>query len=273
VAGPLTPSPLLRQLADDLRIETDALLRVLEALDDTSWDMPTPAPGWLVRDQVSHLAYFDGAATTALVDPARFDAEAEVLTADPEFTDTVARDSRDLAPAALLQWFRDARANLIDEYVLADPSIRVPWYGSAMSPATGLTARIMETWAHGQDVVDAVGAERPPTQALRQVAHLGVRAFANSYRTRGRAVPNAPVYVRLAGPDGATWEWGEPEAADRVEGTAVDFCLVVTQRRHLDDVGLAVTGPVASEWMSIAQAYAGPAGSGRAPGQFGREGS
>ena len=186
VAGPLTPSPLLRQLADDLRIETDALLRVLEPLDDTSWDMPTPAPGWLVRDQVSHLAYFDVAATTALVDPARFDAEAEVLTTDPEFTDTVARDSRELAPAVLLQWFRDARASLIDEYALADPSVRVPWYGSAMSPATGLTARIMETWAHGQDVVDAVGAERPPTQALRQVAHLGVRAFANSYRTRGR---------------------------------------------------------------------------------------
>ena len=137
----------------------------------------------------------------------------------------------------LLQWFRDARASLIDEYVLADPSVRVPWYGSAMSPATGLTARIMETWAHGQDVVDAVGAERPPTQALRQVAHLGVHAFANSYRTRGRDAPDAPVYVRLAGPGGATWEWGEPEAADRVEGTAVDFCLVVTQRRHLDDVG------------------------------------
>jgi len=44
---------------------------------------------------------------------------------------------------------------------------------------------------------------------------------------------------------------------DRVEGSALDFCLVVTQRRHLDDTKLDVTGDHAREWLQIAQAFAG----------------
>jgi uncharacterized protein (TIGR03084 family) len=258
-------TPLLEQLAGDLRIETDALLRVLDGLDGASWDVVTPSPGWLVRDQISHLAYFDEAATTALLDPSRFVVEAEALSAVPDFTDVVARDHRALTPAALRSWFAEARDRLIDEYARAEPSRRVPWYGPAMSPAAGLTARIMETWAHGQDVVDAVGADRPPTRALRQVAHLGVRAFANSYRTRGLEPPDTPVHVVLTSPGGETWEWN-PDGEDRVEGSALDFCLVVTQRRHLDDVALTIGGPVASEWMTIAQAFAGPPGAGRPSG-------
>jgi hypothetical protein len=53
-----------------------------------------------------------------------------------------------------------------------------------------------------------------------------------------------------------------------VTGTALDFCLAVTQRRHLDDTALKVKGPAATEWMSIAQAFAGAPGGGRRPGQF-----
>jgi uncharacterized protein (TIGR03084 family) len=262
-------TPLLEQLAGDLQVETAALVRVLDALDAVTFDAPTPSPGWLVRDQISHLAYFDEAATTALLDPERFAVDAEALRATPHFTDAVARDHRELTPDVLLAWFAEARERLVTEYVNADPTVRVPWYGPAMSPAAGLTARIMETWAHGQDIVDAVGADRPPTRALRQVAHLGVRALANSYRTRGLEPPDASVHVVLTSPDGGIWEWNGDLAgggADRVEGAALDFCLVVTQRRHLDDVALTVTGPNAAGWMAIAQAFAGPPGAGRASG-------
>jgi uncharacterized protein (TIGR03084 family) len=125
----------------------------------------------------------------------------------------------------------------------------------------------METWAHGQDVVDTIGAQREPTDRLRHVAHLGVRARPNSYAANGRDVPPDPVEVRLVGPHGDAWSWNEG-AYDRVSGPALDFCLVVTQRRHLDDTQLVLEGPLAKEWMSIAQAFAGPPGSGREPGQF-----
>jgi uncharacterized protein (TIGR03084 family) len=92
----------------------------------------------------------------------------------------------------------------------------------------------------------------------------------HSYATNGLAAPTGDVYVELAGPNGATWTWGRPDNPDRISGTAEDFCLVATQRRHPADTDLTITGEDAEQWMSIAQAYAGPPGSGRQPGQFRR---
>jgi uncharacterized protein (TIGR03084 family) len=123
----------------------------------------------------------------------------------------------------------------------------------------------METWAHGQDVADALGAEREPTARLRHVAHIGVGARAFSYAAHGRALPDAPVRVELTAPDGATWTWGPPDAADRVTGPALDFALAITRRRHRDDLALRAEGPHAREWLEIGQAFAGPPGPGRAP--------
>jgi uncharacterized protein (TIGR03084 family) len=146
----------------------------------------------------------------------------------------------------------------------------VPWFGMHMSAASSLTARLMETWAHGQDIADALGTRREPTNRLRHVAHLGVAARPFSFANRGRPLPAQPVRVELLSPGRDMWLWGPPEAADRVTGSALDFCLAVTQRRHLDDTSLLISGPVATEWMSIAQAFAGPPGPGRRPGQFRR---
>ena len=165
-----------------------------------------------------------------------------------------------------------ARAAMVAAFAAADQSARVPWYGPEMSVASALTARIMETWAHGQDVFDACDRPHPVTSALRQVAHLGVRALPNSFISHRREVPNVPVAVELRSPEDGddVWSWGPADAADRVTGPAVDFCLVVTQRRHVTDTALVMHGAVATEWMSVAQAFAGGPGSGRTPGQFSR---
>ena len=260
-------------LCVDLVAETDVLTECLaegtRRFGAASGDTPTPAAGWNVRDQMAHLLFFDRAMTTAVVDPERFDAERAELAADPRgIAEGVAAATRAMSLDDVLARFADARAALIDAFTSAEPATRVPWYGPAMSLGAGMTARIMETWAHGQDVFDAFGLAHPVTSALRQVAHIGVRALPNSYRTRGLDVPDVPVRVELAGAHGELWEWGDADAADRVTGSAVDFCLVVTQRRHVDDTSLVRVGPVATEWMTIAQAFAGGAGRGRAPGQF-----
>jgi uncharacterized protein (TIGR03084 family) len=115
----------------------------------------------------------------------------------------------------------------------------------------------MEYWAHGQDIADGLGVARTPTARLRHICHLGVRTRGFSYAARGMTPPDVDVHVALVSPDGDTWTWGEPASADRVEGSALDFCLVVTQRRHVDDTALNVTGDAATEWMHIAQAFAG----------------
>jgi uncharacterized protein (TIGR03084 family) len=139
-----------------------------------------------------------------------------------------------------------------------------------MSAVSSITARIMETWAHGQDVADALDVERVPTDRLRHVAFIGARALPNSYQARGLSVPTTPVVVELQAPSGETWTFGPEDATDRVRGPALDFCLAVTQRRHLHDLDLDLDGAVAREWLSIAQAFAGPPGPGRKPGQFAR---
>jgi uncharacterized protein (TIGR03084 family) len=134
-----------------------------------------------------------------------------------------------------------------------------------MNALSFATARLMEYWAHGQDVADALGVRRQPTDRLRHICHLGVRTRGFSFANRGLPAPEGEVYVELAAPDGTTWTWGDPAAPDRVAGPAEDFALLVTQRRHRADVHLTVTGEAARAWLEVAQAFAGPPGPGRQP--------
>lgn len=259
----------LRALADDLALETASLLHLLDGLADADWERTTPAPGWTVGDQIAHLAYFDDMAVLGATDRAAFEHRrdhAPVVDAQGDrITERVAKQYRGTPPAALDAWFRRSRAELDAVFRALDPSTRVPWYGPDMSAAAMLTARIMETWAHGHDVADAVGAQWPVTAALRQVAHLCVRAVPNSFRAHGRPAPDVPIRVELTGPAGDVWAWGPDDAIDRVQGPALDLCLVATRRRHPSDTALVAEGPVATEWLTIAQAYAGPPGAGRPP--------
>jgi uncharacterized protein (TIGR03084 family) len=255
-------------VAEDLAAESAVLRELLAGLDEPGWRRDTPAAGWTIADQVSHLAHFDDVAVQSATDPDAFGMEKARIEAEGGIDpDRIAESYRDLSGAELLSWFDRSRARLVENFRDLDPSTRVPWFGPPMSAASSLTARIMETWAHGQDVADALGVVREPTARLRHVAHIGVGARAYSYAVNGREAPREPVRVELRGPDGATLAWGPDDAPDRVSGDALDFCLAVTQRRHLDDLELTITGPVAREWMSIAQAFAGAAGTGRAPGQ------
>jgi uncharacterized protein (TIGR03084 family) len=256
-------------LADDLAAESAVLRELLAPLPEEGWRAATPAAGWSVADQVSHLAYFDDVAVQSATDPDGFRETLQELvssgTIDP---DAIAAEFRDMSGAELLRWFDRSRAALLAAFRPLDPGLRVPWFGPAMSAASSLTARIMETWAHGQDVADTLGVTREPTDRLRHVAHIGVGARAYSYVVNGKEAPTTPIRVTLESPSGEVWTWGPEDAADTVTGPALDFCLAVTQRRHLDDVALTVTGPVATEWMSFAQAFAGAAGTGRKPGEF-----
>jgi uncharacterized protein (TIGR03084 family) len=246
-------------LADDLAAESAVLRALLVPLDEDGWHQPTPAAGWSVLDQVTHLAWFDEAAVRSALQPEVF--AAEQANPDP---DGVASAQRGRSGADVLAWFDDARSRLLAAFRGLDPALRVPWYGPPMSAASAVTARIMETWAHGQDVADTLGVRREPTARLRHVAHIGIGARTYSYVVNGKQPTAAPIRVELAAPEGGTWTWGPDDAPDRVAGPALDFCLAVTQRRHLADMALEVSGPVATEWMGFAQAYAGPAGTGRA---------
>jgi uncharacterized protein (TIGR03084 family) len=251
VAGDLGP------LLADLRAESDDLDTILVGGGPDAPRTPTPAVGWSVGDTIGHLWFFDREGRRALEDPAGFTAGLEAITADPDkFMASHLAKIRRMGESLLPAW-REERRLIIAALEQADPESRVPWYGPSMSPMSFATARLMETWAHGQDIVDALGTHRTPTDRLRHIARLGYRTRAFSYAVKGRPVPEAPVFVLLTAPGGAQWAWGDPHAVDRIEGPALDFCLLVTQRRLADDLALHVTGDAAVEWMSIAQAFAG----------------
>ena len=252
-------------ICDDTAAEHAVLDALVAGLDEDGWDTPTPSAGWTVRDQISHLWFFDQRALMAMTDAEAFEADKARLLAGPTVTDASVEPGRAMSGAALLDAWRADRERLLAEARHLDPSARVAWYGPSMAARSFITARLMETWAHGQDVVDALGASRPATARLKHVAHIGVRARPFSYAIHGKAVPEVDVHVRLRGPDGDEWTWNDPSSADVVAGDALDFCLVVTQRRHVDDTDLEISGEAASEWISIAQAFAGPPGPGREP--------
>jgi uncharacterized protein (TIGR03084 family) len=270
-----TQAAVLRQVTADLAAETSELAAVLSRLKPQDWDSDTPAEGWTIRDQVTHLAFFDDATLLAITDPAAFDAQrTDLLAFGDRFPDVVAAQYRHRGGRDCLDWFLHSRQALLAAYLAADPRLRLPWYGPDMGPASSVTGRLMETWAHGQDILDTLGERSEPTARLRHIADLGVRTFAFNFRLRGLTVPDVPVRVELTGPgdpDGPgeeRWTWGPEGAANSVEGDAAAFCLVVTQRRNVADAGLTVTGPVAAEWLRIAQAFAGAATDTRPPGSF-----
>ena len=254
--------PDLTALLSDLRDEQADLRAVLETAD---LDARTPAEGWDVRDAVSHLAGSDEEATKAVTTPQLFVAGLPSVVADVDgFLTGQLTSRRGYSREQLVQTWQDGFDAMVSAFAEVEPGTKVPWYGPPMSPPSFATARLMEYWAHGQDVADAVGVRRTPTDRLRHVCHLGFRTRGFSYAVRGRQVPDVDVSLALTAPDGSTWRFGPADAAQCVTGPALDFCLLVTQRRHRDDLALVAAGDAADEWLDIAQCFAGPPGPGRA---------
>jgi uncharacterized protein (TIGR03084 family) len=261
---PMDPAAVLA----DLDAEGQQLDALVAGLPDDGWRRPTPAAGWTVAHQIAHLAWTDAQALLAVTDGAAFRAGLAQAAADPQgVVDATAQQGAAQPPADLLVRWRAGRAAVQRALAAVPVGAKLPWFGPPMGPASMATARLMETWAHGQDVADALGAVPRPTGRLRNVAHLGVRTRDFAYAVHGMAPPAEPFRVELAGPDGTRWTWGPDGARQRVTGPALDFCLLVTQRRHRADLALLAVGADADRWLDIAQAFAGPPGSGRAPGQ------
>ena len=259
-------SDLLDQVLTDLAAEGAALDELVAPLDDSGWRTPTPAAGWDIATQVAHLAWTDEVAVFAGIDKAAWDQVVLQAIGDPEgFVDTEALAGAKADPSEILDRWRAARATLRETLRTFPAGEKMPWFGPPMSPTSMATARFMETWAHGLDVAEALGVSPAPTDRIRHIAHLGVRTRNYAYSVQSLEPPAEEFRIELRSPSGELWEWGPVEAAQSVRGSAYDFCLRVTQRRHRDDLDLVATGPDADQWLDIAQAFAGPPGEGRSP--------
>ena len=240
----------------DLVSEHDSLDQVVADVDASTWQLATDSPGWTIADQISHLQFFDERAALAMNDPDAFGVDRQHLISSAP-RDLSVELGRQVSAGELLDAWRHSRRALIEAAMQVDPTVRVPWYGPSMAVKSFLTARLMECWAHGHDVAEAVGVQRSPSARLKHVAHIGVGARAFSLLINQLPEDSRPIRVELIAPGGELWTWGDETSDQRVLGEALDFCLVVTQRRALSDSRLTVVGDSATTWMRIAQAFAG----------------
>ncbi|ANB07004.1 wyosine base formation domain-containing protein [Streptomyces ambofaciens] len=262
------PTPVI----DDLREESEELDALVARLSPEEWRLATPAPRWTIAHQIAHLTWTDRAALLAVTDEKGFAGLVEQALAAPDrYVDDGADEGARQPPAELLATWREGRAALGEALRDSAPGARFPWYGPPMAAASMATARLMETWAHGLDVADALGVTRPPTGRLRHIARIGVRARDFAHAAHGLTPPAEPFRVELTAPGGGDlWTYGPEDARQRVTGPALDFCLLATQRAHRADLALRAEGPDADRWLDIAQAFAGPPGAGRPPRGAGR---
>jgi len=252
---------LMLQVATDLRAEADELHAFLATLSEDEWSRTTPFLGWNTWDVVAHLHFFDQVSLLALTDADAFAARRKGLIqlfGEGKTNQEIARLEYDgLGNRELLEtWLRTCH-EMSKQLGESEPKRRLPWFGPDMGVSMFTTARLMETWAHGQDVYDVMKASREPTDRIKHIAVIGVKTFGWTYVNRGLEIPGPPPYVRLTAPSGELWEWNEPSETEKIEGSALEFCRVVTQGRNIQDTALEVTGDVANGWMAIAQCFAG----------------
>lgn len=248
--------------ATDFHSECDQIAALLSGLSDAEFDRATAFKDWTIGEIVEHLHLFNIAADEALKGDQAFQTFcAKILPTMPQGHQALQRVWYGETPPA--QTFRDWAAfypGMAARFAASDPEARVKWFGPDMSVRSCIIARQMEHWAHAQAIYDILGVERDNADRLKNVAHIGVTTYSWSFKVNGLQPPKPKPYIRLTAPSGAIWKWNDPQDDNRIDGPAEDFCQVVTQCRNIGDadVDLVMTGETATQWMSIAQCFAGP---------------
>ena len=248
----------------DFKAESEAVAAILTGLRDEDYNTPTQFKSWTIYDILAHLHLWNMAADWTLNDPAKFTAlMGDVMTVfqggktHQDFQrDWAQKQGLDTGSKLYAAWVEGYK-NVAEKYASADPDKRVKWGGPDMSVRSCIIARQMETWAHAQAIFDVLGKTRTDADRLKNVAHIGVTTYSWSFKVNGLTPILPKPYIRLTAPSGAIWEWNEPQTDNKVQGSATEFCQVVTQCRNIADTSLQMTGKAAHKWMSIAQCFAG----------------
>jgi uncharacterized protein (TIGR03084 family) len=249
------------QQAQDFRDESAALAALIAPLADMDYDTPTLFKGWTINNILRHLHVWNIAADLALSNEAAFAGFIGEMALGirggrlPDF-ETAYLDGLQ-GQKLCATWVQQFEA-MRGRFAVADPKSRLKWVGPDMSALSSITARLMETWAHGQAVYDVLGVERVDADRIGNIVRLGVNTYGWAWENRRMEPPGPMPYLRLTAPSGIIWEYGELSESGLIEGIASEFCQVVTQTRNIADTALSVTGAVATQWMAVAQCFAGP---------------
>ncbi|MEV4516539.1 TIGR03084 family metal-binding protein [Dactylosporangium sp. NPDC049525] len=256
----------------DLVADAEDVDRMLAGLTDSQWTLPTPAEGWTVAHQAGHLAFVFRIAGLAASSPEAFNALTQRIGSGFGAFDRAVNAALEeylaLPREALLTRWRAERDAGVAALAAVPDATLVPWLVRPIPPAVLCAAGMTELFAHGQDIADALGVERQRTDRIKRIVGFVVHTWEFGYQANNLTPPAEQFRFEVIAPSGAVWKYGPADATQAVIGSAVDLCLLATRRRHHSDLGLVGFGADASTWLELAQAYRGPAGKGRAPGQF-----
>ena len=249
------------QQAKDFRKESDALFQLLEAISTKDFQRKTQFKEWTIHDVIGHLHVWNWAADLSLNDDNAFQkfltSWTENLNSGSTHRDFVKKRLKGIKGRQLLKEWHTFFPEMSKRFETADQKTRVNWVGPDMSVLSCITGRLMETWAHGQELYDLLGVVRENKDRIKNIAVLGVNTFDWTFANRKMDLPTDKPYVELTAPSGEIWEWNDPSEDNKIKGMAVEFCQVVTQVRNIKDTSLYVIGETANQWMSIAQCFAG----------------
>ena len=248
--------------AYDFRDESEALYRLIKPLEEADYDRVTLFRDWTVNDVIQHLHFFNYVADLTLTDEEEFKRVYAKLKDRQEKSGSLVEATDQMLDGlkgiALRDAWRDYYLEMADRFYAADPKQRLLWVGPTMSARSSISARLMETWSHAQEIYDLLGVERENRDLIKSIVVMGMNTFGWTFINRKEEVPEPVPHVRLTAPSGDIWEWNPENETDHVEGNAAEFCQVVTQTRNIADTDLKVTGEIATRWMSVAQCFAGP---------------
>jgi enediyne biosynthesis protein E11 len=252
-----------------LTADGDDLDSLVAELDPAGWALPTPAPGWTIAHQIAHLTATFRMAGLAAAKPELFTALTAQLSDDFDANvDAALAQYLTTPPQTLFTRWQTERTTAITALAAVPPDRMLPWLVRSLPPTVLAAAGMMELFGHGQDITDALGVHPERTDRIEHLVRFAVRTWDFGYLARGLTPPDTPFRFELTAPSGQLWTYGPAQAEQTISGPATDFCLLVTRRRHRDDLTIHATGAQANHWLDIAQAYRGPAGPGRTPGQF-----
>lgn len=253
----------MRQLAQDFADESLALHGIVASLTDAELEQKTAFKDWTIATVLRHLHIWNQAAAMSLRGDGSFDtyykAMSEKMATGAKLPAFEIEWLKGLTGQKLVAAWKDGIAETAALFAVSDPAARVKWAGPDMSARSSMTARLMETWAHGQEVYDQLGLVRRNADRIRNIVVLGNNTYGWTFKVRGEEPPAPRPYLKLTAPSGEIWTYNDPSAEEIIEGDADEFCQVVTQVRNIADTKLKVTGPNAKNWMSKAQCFAGAA--------------
>lgn len=254
----------MREILSDLVAEQQALDQFLQRINERQWVLPTSAPGWSIKDTVSHLAYSERFAARVLAEGASVLSGVKLDEID-EWTALGIKEGREMRYQQVIEWWRNSRADVVDALSRMDGTDRVPWLAGDMSARAFATLRLMETWAHGLDVKDAMEGlltydeeEEDPTAdspRIRHIAWLAHRMLPFAFAQAGEEFPESGIRLELMGPSYSRWVFGPEDAKDIIKGVAGDWCRIAVHRMDSAAGTLKTEGDKAETAIKVARTY------------------